>query len=342
MAVKFSKYIRQGKKTFDFGALSGGTYGSNVSYKYGYFNGNKFEGLSFSYKKYTEFESDDDEKDGIGSMTTVRESTIWLGTFVDGEKNGYCTVMDGSNNKQAKSGYFDMDRAVTQEEAEKLSLDSKQLPAEEYTFENWQTMPVDPITEEGFSVLREMDYFNDGDLRYTITEGSFKDGKPDGFGTVYYDSNVNGYHTYNQKTGVFKNGEFIFGYKNSYENTGGKQSPKRFGYADGRDVETYGDEILYDGKKYVGEAVNGVPCGIGCLFEDKDKMLIGTFTDGKLHGIGCTYKLIEGEWIPYDYENEHEDKSCSYNSWGIYAYGFFKPDMTWEVFFDSYSDVKKV
>ena len=76
MSIYFSKYVRQGKKTFKFGALNGGVYGSGISYKYGYFNGNKFEGLSFSYDKHTEVERDDDERDGIGSMTTVLKTSF--------------------------------------------------------------------------------------------------------------------------------------------------------------------------------------------------------------------------------------------------------------------------
>ena len=341
MSIYFSKYVRQGKKTFKFGALNGGVYGSGISYKYGYFNGNKFEGLSFSYDKHTEFERDDDERDGIGSMTTVRETFIWLGSFVDGEKNGYCTVMEGTSDKQAKSGYFDMGRAVT-EEAEKLGLENKQLAVEEYTFEDWQTMPVDPIDEDGFSVLREMDYFSDGDLRYTVTEGCFKGGKLHGLGTEYYDSNVNGYHIFKEKSGVFKDGVFFFGYNGGFENRGGNQSPNYFGYADGRDIDAYGEEIVYEGKRYIGEAVNGVPCGIGCLFEGEDMMLKATFKDGKPHGIGCTYKLIDGKWIPYDCINEFQDRYYNRNSWVIYAGGEAMPNMTWEEFYDTYCDVKKV
>ena len=348
MSIYFSNYVRQGKKTFKFGALNGGVYGSGISYKYGYFNGNKFEGLSFSYDKHTEVERDDDERDGIGSMTTVLKTSFWLGSFVDGEKNGYCTVMDGTSDKQAVSGYFDMGRAVTEEEAAALSLENKQLAVEEYTFEDWQTMPVDPIDEDGFSVLREMDYFSDGDLRYTVTEGSFKDGKLHGLGTEYYDSNVNGYHIFKEKSGVFKDGVFFFGYNGAFENRGGNQSLNYFGYADGRDIDAYGEEIVYEGKRYIGEAVNGVPSGIGCLFEGEDKMLKGTFKDGKLHGIGCTYKLVDGKWFPFDFKQKVvikqllDENDYPNDSWGIFVNGKYQPDMTWEKFFDAYSDVKKV
>lgn len=342
MGMNFSKYVRQGKKTFSFGAMSGGAYGSSISYKYGYFNGNEFDGMSFGYQKYTEFESDPDEKDGIGSMSTVRKTSMWVGTFLDGKKNGYCTVIEDDNDREAKSGYFDMDRAVTDEEAEALSLKNKQLSLEEYTFEDWQKMPVDPVDEDGFSVLREMAFFSGGDLRFTITEGIFAGGKLNGLGAYYYDSNVNGYHTYTQMNGVFKDGEFVFGYKNSYENAGGKQPPKHFGYSDRRDIQAYGEEIVFEGKRYIGEAENGIPRGIGCLFEGEDKMIKGTFLDGKPHGFGCTYKLIDGEWVPFDYSADKKDESYYYGSCGIFVDGELKRGMTLEEFFAAYPNVKKV
>ena len=53
-------------------------------------------------------------------------------------------------------------------------------------------------------------------------------------------------------------------------------------------------------------------------------------------------KLIDGKWIPYDCINEFQDRYYNRNSWVIYAGGEAMPNMTWEEFFDAYSDVKKV
>ena len=84
MAIRLSKYVRQGKKTFRFLAMSGGAYDSSIAYEYGYFNGDAFRGMRFSYKKYTEFEDDPDEKDGIGA--TYKR--------IDGEWKPYDFVRD--------------------------------------------------------------------------------------------------------------------------------------------------------------------------------------------------------------------------------------------------------
>ena len=71
-------------------------------------------------------------------------------------------------------------------------------------------------------------------------------------------------------------------------------------------------------------------------------MLIGSFQNGKAHGIGATYKLIDGKWLPYDFVNDRKDESYDRRSWGIFANGEFQPTMTWEEFFDTYAPVKKV
>jgi hypothetical protein len=103
-----------------------------------------------------------------------------------------------------------------------------------------------------------------------------------------------------------------------------------------------GDEIIFNGKKYVGETQNGIPCGIGYLYETYEKMYKGTFCNGLPHGIGATYKLIDGKWTPYDYERDCTDTGYSYGSWGIFAEGEKMPGMTWEEFFDKYEPLKKV
>ena len=203
-------------------------------------------------------------------------------------------------------------------------------------------MPVDPIEGDGFSVLREMDFFSGGDLRYTVTEGLFKDGKLNGLGTVYYDSNVNGYHSYRQRTGIFKDGEFIFGYSNRFENTGGKQPPTYFGYADGRDIKDYGKEIIYEGRRYIGKERDGVPNGIGCLFTDGKNMLVGGFEDGKIHGIGATYRLIDDKWCPYDLQNDRPDPSFYASSLGLYLHGELRCDLTLESFYCEHGGVEKI
>ena len=336
MAIRLSKYVRQGKKTFRFICMSGGVYDSNVAYEYGYFSGNALRGMRFSYKKYTEFEDDPDEKDGIGAMRPVWEQSVLVGNFLDGKANGFCyELKDGRKDNAVNFGIYEDGNLIKPAQEE-------MCPKKEFSFDNWEKMPVDPVDEDGFSVLRGMDYFRDGDLRYRVKDGLFLDGKLNGFGTEYYNSNVNGYHTYEQNSGVFIDGKLVFGYKNSFENTGGKKLPARFGYADGRDIKEYGEELIYDGKKYIGEAEKGVPCGIGCLFESDEKLIKGTFKNGKPHGICATYKRIDGEWTPYDFVNDRKDLDYYFNSWGIFADGEFQPKMTWEEFFEIYEKVKKV
>ena len=187
MSIYFSKYVRQGKKTFKVGKLNAGT---KVWYRYGYFNDDKFEGLCFYYDKYTTIERDEDHRDCIGGTSVEEEISIMLGTYVDGFKHGYCVAMPGSNDRFDRTGYYNKGSYVTEEEAEKLGLERKELPLEEYTFENGQKMPVDPVDDDGYSVLREMDFFRDGDLRDTFTEGQFMGGKLNGFGTARDTSRV--------------------------------------------------------------------------------------------------------------------------------------------------------
>ena len=398
MAIQFSKYVRQGKKTFRFMATSGGVYGSSIGYEYGYFNGNKFKGLKYSYSSETEIEYDDDEKDGIGSMTTVRKCSAWLGSFIDGQKDGLCTPLP-VNSEKSKEVFFVDGRGLTVEEAielikergEQVQLSETEIAylwenniliynsdiqkytgmgqthdeenlyfcldfdAEEkqttgvffhgeeeipFTFSDWQEMPVDPVEEDGFSVLREMDFFSDSNVRYTVKEGLFANGQLNGLGMECYNSDCNGFHREHQKIGLFKDGELLFGYKKSYESR--SKSVHIFGYADKREIEQYGAEIVYDGKKYVGEAVDGVPNGIGCLFVSDEKMLKGTFKNGKLHGVGVTYKYLDGKWVPYDFEIDKKDDDFYWNSFNMYADGEIQTDMTWEEFYDQYENVKKV
>ncbi len=398
MAITFSKYVRQGKKTFRFHATSGGVYGSNVSYEYGYFYENIFRGLRYSSSSETEIEYDDDEKDGIGNMTTTHKKAAWLGTFVDGKKEGFCVALDeenetdpqrnifffegeGLNAKEIANAirengekgelseneiaYFMGDNVVIykgdtfgyigelyneeepyfsifyDENEEFISagffIDNEEIP---FQFNDWETMPVDPVDEDGFSVLREMDFFESGNVRYTITEGLFANGKLNGFGTRYYNSEVNGFHRETKRVGIFKDGELEFGLKRSYETR--SRPIYTFGYADGREIEKYGAEIIYDGKKYIGEAVDGVPNGIGCLFVSDEKMVIGTFKNGKPHGFGATYKFLDGKWIPYDFERELKDQDFYRGSVSLYGEGEVLTDASWEEFFDKYEDVKKV
>ena len=336
MAIRLSKYIRQGKKTFRFLAMSGGAYDSSIAYEYGYFNGDALKGMRFSYKKYTEFEDDPDEKDGIGAMRPVVEQSVLVGEFLNGKANGFCYELEyGRKENAVNFGIYEDGKLIKPAQEE-------MRPQKEFSFDSWEKMPADPIDEDGFSTLREMDYFRDGDLRYKVKEGLFSGGKLNGFGTDYYNSNVNGYHRYEQESGLFQDGKLVFGYKNNFENTGGRKPPTRFGYTDGRDIQDYGEALVYDGKKYIGEAVSGVPCGIGCLFESDEKLIKGTFKNGKLHGVGATYKRIDGEWKPYDFVRDIKDEDYYSNSWGIFANGEFQPNMTWEEFFDQYESVKKV
>lgn len=346
MSIYFSNYVRQGKKTFRIGKLDPGKSDAHVAYKYGVFRGNTFEGLCFCYDKYTTIERDEDDRDGIGGTSQEEELSMMIGTYVDGVKHGYCVVVPGSNDRFDRTGYYQKGSYVTEEEAEKSVLESKELPLEEYTFEDGHTMPVDPVDEDGYSVLREMDFFRGGNYRYTFADGRFVGGKLNGLGTTCYNSAVNGDSQYIRKSGVFQDGELVFGY--SYTRLGDENYKEYFGYTNRRDVEAYGEEIVYEGKRYIGEAVYGVPSGIGCLFEGEDKMLKGIFKDGKLHGIGCTYKLVDGKWFPFDFKLKYvfkqrlDENDYPNDSWGIFANGEYQPDMTWEKFFDAYCDVKKV
>ncbi|MBE6694292.1 MAG: hypothetical protein E7589_05980 [Ruminococcaceae bacterium] len=395
MSIKSSKYTRQGALTFNIRRLSGGSYGCDIDYDYGVFEGECFTGMTYHHHKYTEFESDDDEKDGIGSMTTVRDRSLWIGEFKSGKPHGFCYELgNGYPGNARKFGIYESGELVSTDtliekakaseggiyrvghnalifEGEKLvyvgnvnkdgvpsglgvrydtngdvveygNFENGKFNGAAFEFNSWEKMPAAPVESDGFSVFTEMTFFNDGDVRSTVTEGEFANGSLNGLGMISYDSNVNGYHSYSTKAGVFKNGELLFGYKHFYENTGGKKPPASFGYADGRDIEKYGSEMLYNGKKYIGEAVGGVPHGIGCMYESDEKMYKGTFKDGKYHGIGATYKLIDGEWTPYDFAGNIPTTAYSYNSWGIFAEGELCPDMTLEEFFDKYEQLKKV
>ena len=389
MPIKFSKYVRQGKKTFRFIRLSGGAYGCGIEYEYGYFYGNTLDGIRFSLDKQTVITEDPDEKDGIGSMRQTGSHSAWIGSFTDGKKDGFC--VDLKEDAYKSGDFYDMDRLVTVEEFKEkgereedpddntisyyykdMALiydgdriaymghryddekpffckilddngeisafgfyqDTTQIP---FVFDQWEEMTVDPVEEDGFSVLRNMYYFDNGNLKYKITEGQFEDGKLNGLGTLYYDSDVNGYHSYFRHSGVFKDGKLVFGYTDS--NTVRSAS---FGYSDGREIGEYGNEIVYEGKKYIGEVSDGAPNGIGCLFEGDERMLKGTFKNGRLHGIGATYRLINDKWTPYDYTDDRVDGYYYRNSWGIFANGEFMPDMSWEEFFDKYEKVKKI
>ena len=396
--IKHSKYLRQGVTTLNVRRMSGGVYGCDIDYDYGVFSNGGFVGMTYRHNKYTEIESDSDEKDGIGGMTTVRRRSLWIGEFKDGVRNGFCyELKDGRWDRAQSFGIYEADTLLSVESFIEKSQHTLELSVDErayclghnamifkgdrpayignvnenahphglgvrydgdgnvteygrfedgefagtaFSFESWEEMPVDPVDEDGFSVLRESTFFNDGDARYEVTEGQFSGGKLNGFGLVHYDSNVNGYHKYYTKTGLFCDGKLVFGYNTAFENTGGKSQPDKFGYADGRAV--CGDEIIFNGKKYVGETQNGIPCGIGCLYETHEKMYKGTFCNGLPHGIGATYKLIDGKWTPYDYERDCTDTGYSYGSWGIFAEGEKMPGMTWEEFFDKYEPLKKV
>lgn len=398
MAIKFSKYVRQGKKTFRFSSTSGGVYGASVGYEYGYFNGNRFDGMQYSYHSETEIEYDADEKDGIGSMRTVRKRSAWLGSFIDGKKDGFCVPMDMCSEACSSKEIFFADGVgltleetieLIKENGEQVQLSdgetayvlgeisliyngdtigyighmydeenpyfcivydgdgeevakgffrgTEEIP---FTFQEWKEMPVDPVDEDGFSVLREMDFFSDSNVRCTVKEGLFVGGKLNGLGMVCYNSDTNGYHHEYQKIGFFKDGELLFGYKMSYESR--SKTKKSFGYADQREIEQYGAEIEYDGKKYIGEADGGVPNGIGCLFVSEEKMLQGTFKNGKLHGVGVTNKYVDGKWVPYDFEMDKTDDDFYWHSFHMYADGEIQTEMTWEEFYDTYENVKKV
>ena len=335
MAIELSKYVRQGKKTFRFIRMGGGVYGCDICYEYGVFNDNKFYGLHYELDKETEYESDDDEKDGIGGMTTVRNYSVYVGEFLDGKPNGFCyELKNGRADKPINFGYYEKGVLVRQAEGEVR-------PDTEYAFEDWQTMPVDPVDGEGFSVLREGEFYNDGGVCYTVTEGKFSGGKLNGLGIVYYHSDVNGYRIKKTEAGVFCNGTLLFGYKKRFQ-SGGGNDPAIFGYMDEREEEEYGEKTVYKGKTYFGETVNGVPNGIGCLYEGKDEKLVGTFKDGKLHGIGVCYKRIENKWKPYNRLEDRVDTYYDLGSWGIFAEGERRPEMTLEEFFDKYEKVEKV
>ena len=225
MSIKFSSYIRQGKKTFRFIRLGGGAYGCSIEYEYGYFLENRFDGVHYSYDRSTEIEEDEDERDGIGGMTSVEKRSAWFGGFTDGLKDGFCVELYSDDGE----GFYEMGVPLSFEEfkerAEKFEqgkitayyykdlalvyrsgrfayigqqaddgkpyfckgydnngevagygfyIGNEHIP---FVFEDWEHMPVDAVDEDGFSVLREMDFFSDGNLRYRITEGSFKGGR---------------------------------------------------------------------------------------------------------------------------------------------------------------------
>ena len=389
MPIKSSQFVRQGKKTFRFYRLSGGVYDCNILYEYGYFQGDTCVGMRYAHKKYTEYEDDPDEKDGIGGMIPIRTRSLWLGTFVGGKKQGVCYERAWGEVKNF--GVYDGDGLLSEQaflarcEKETLAdgatafvwqnialicqdgktvyfggVDERRNPCgfgarygaqteygffradgrEAFEFESWEKMQVDAVEEDGFSVLREMDFFDDGDVRYTVREGSFAGGKLNGLGLRKYLSQVNGAYAYQTLAGVFADGELVFGYRDAYESGGRKCAPASFGYADGRAVEDYGQVCVYEGKTYYGETENGIPNGIGWLIESDEKACKGTFKNGKLHGIGATYRYENGEWVAYDFVNGRADREYRFGSWGVFVNGVIT-GATLEEFFEQ-EGVKKV
>ena len=128
MSIYFSNYVRQGKKTFKIKKLEAGKFTAHVSYQYGYFNGDKFEGLSFYYKKYEYIERDEDDRDGIGGTSLETDAVVMLGTYVDWVKHGYCTALPDTNDRFAKTGYYNHGSYVTEKEAEELGLEKSRFP----------------------------------------------------------------------------------------------------------------------------------------------------------------------------------------------------------------------
>ncbi|MBR2650904.1 MAG: hypothetical protein IKD45_04520 [Clostridia bacterium] len=394
MRLKPSKYVREGKRTFKFYNLSGGTYGSSVSYDYGFFDGDTFVGMHYGQSHSTTIEGDDNERDGIGNMTTERKLSTVFGSFLGGKRHGFCyTVVQGEIDE---IGFYDNGRELSVDEVVDTVYRSITPTASRYVFitpyggviyegetlfyqggitdegtprgfgayfdddgevtkygyfcENgeelkfhyneWESMDVDEVEEDGFSVLRKMSYFESGNISYSVTEGNFVSGKLSGLGLYYRESDSNGYRSNAERLGIFKDGELFFGLSSRYESGGkGKYS---FGYSDERDISEYGDEITYNGMRYIGEAKDGVPEGIGCLFESEERMIKGTFLGGKPHGIAVTYKLRNGKWIPFNYEREIADYEFFYGSVTLYAEGERMADMTLLEFYEKYESVKQV
>ena len=394
MSIEKSKYVREGKTTFQIERMEGGAYGCNIAYTYGVFHGNESCGMQYKNHTYTEYDSSSDDRDGIGSMETVRKCSLWWGTFIDRKKNGFCfEFKDGKKESVGGFGIYENDALLSQDEFLKKSERSLSLSTDkkayllgenaliyqkenlvymgnvntngepfglgvrynaegsvaEYgyfangkktdcavAFDEGETMPVDPIDEDGFNVLYEMDFSNCGDVECTVMEGMFIKGKLNGFGLTEYKASSNGYSVRAMEAGVFKDGKFFFGYKGAYRNRGGSEG--EFGYANLENQQI--EKRIYNGQEYVGEAKDGIPNGIGRLYETNEKMLYGTFKDGKLYGIGATYKKIDGEWIPYDYESDYKDLKYFYNSWGIFVEGKLMPKMTWEEFLNTQKNYK--
>ena len=390
MSIGISKYLSEGKTTFQIERMEGGVYGCNIAYTYGVFHGNESRGMQYKNHTYTEYDSSSDDRDGIGSMETIRKRSLWWGTFIDGKKNGFCfEFKNGKKENVGSFGIYENDICLSTDEfmqksqrtlslatGEKVYLRGKNAliykggvlvymggvnancepcgfgvkygananVAEygrfakgekadyKFTFEEGETMPVDSIDEDGFNVLREMDFSNDGDVECTVTEGMFVKGKLNGFGLMQYKSSSNGYSVRVTKAGLFKDGKLFFGYNGAYRNRGGSEG--EFGYAEAKPKQE--EKLIYNGQEYVGEAKDGIPNGIGRLYETGEKMLHGTFKAGKLHGIGATYRKLDGEWIPYDYESDYKDPKYVNRSWGIFVEGQQMPDMTWEEFLNAY------
>ena len=389
MSIEMSKYVREGKTTFQIERLQGGAYGCNIAYTYGVFHGNESCGMQYKNHTYTEYDSSSDDRDGIGSMETVRKCSLWWGTFIDGKKNGFCfEFKNGKKESVGSFGIYENDALLSLDEVmqksqrtlslatgEKAYLRGKtalvykgdslvymgnvntngepfglgvryntdgsvaeygrftngEIIDDKFTFEEGETMPVDSIDEDGFNVLCEMDFSNFGDVECTVTEGMFIKSKLNGFGLTQYKASSNGYSVCVTEAGLFKDGKLFFGYNGAYRNRGGSEG--EFGYANLKNQQ--GEKLIYNGQKYVGELKDGIPNGIGRLYETDEKMLYGTFKDGKLHGIGATYKKLDGKWIPYDYESDYKDPKYFYNSWGIFVEGKLMPKMTWEEFLNA-------
>ena len=79
MIIKLSDYVRENAKTFKFGSMSGGVYGSNISYSYGSFCDGKRRGFSYAPQ----------------IATTTRELTYHaLALFICKEKKAlYCSSL---------------------------------------------------------------------------------------------------------------------------------------------------------------------------------------------------------------------------------------------------------
>ena len=158
--------------------------------------------------------------------------------------------------------------------------------------------PIYTPTQKGFSTQTHITHLRRG-VKYLREEGMFENGVLQGLGAREWEITDESTHPhYEQEGGIFQNGKLIWGYHIVWDN-GEWESPHPdyLHFVDGR-PESYQETRLEgnENEYYIGEAKDGLPCGIGTLYQG-DKKILGMWKAGVLHGWGCVFVKRGEAWL---------------------------------------------